>query len=123
MLTVELHNLRNAWLSPQGELINDHDEFYSDGAWHESLAQCLVKDLLSIRVKFDVIDQVRSTTGHAYCYTLLEERGWIRLQTWPGTTKSKWVVGDFMTPAQREVIENWCLENNVLWSDTVEVVL
>ena len=45
----QLRGLKNAWLSPDGKIVVDADDFAPLGAWHEELAQCIARDLLHLR--------------------------------------------------------------------------
>lgn len=116
-MEADLRSMRNAWLSPDGEIVVDADDFAPLGAWHEELASCIVRDLLRLPHRRDAIDAVRKG-GHNYVYEYLEDRGWIRYCGWA----IKWVVATRMRNAQREVIEAWCEVNQVDWDKSVDIV-
>lgn len=114
-----LRDLKNAWLSPSGKIVVDAEDFAPLGAWHEELAQCIVRDLLNLKTARETRDMVGVDKKHAYVYEWLEERGWIRYCHWI----LKWVVATRMRAAQREVIELWCEANGVDWDKHVDTVL
>ncbi len=114
-----LVGLKNAWLSPRGEIITDHPGFYPGHAWHEGLAACIVMDLQGLRTPYEATEFATKGTPHTYIYEYLESIGWIRLCGWGESTR-KWIVSGRMTPAQRRVIKNWCLENDVAWDQAVD---
>jgi len=116
--TEALKDLKNAWLSPSGEVVIDADDFAPMGAWHEELAQCIVRDLLHLETARETRDMVGPDKKHAYVFEWLEERGWIRYCGWA----LKWVVSTRMRAAQRRVIEQWCEVNDQDWSKCVDVV-
>lgn len=115
----DLKTLKNAWLSPAGEIVIDADDFAPMGAWHEELAQCIVRDLLKLKSRREARDVAGPGKPHAYVYEWLEAQGWIRYCHWC----LKWVVATRMRTAQREVIEAWCEVNGMDWNKCVDVVL
>jgi hypothetical protein len=115
----QLRELKNAWLSPSGEIVVDAEDFAPIGAWHEELAQCLVRDLLGLKSARDAREEVAGAgKPHAYVYEWLEARGWIRYSHW----NLRWVVATRMTDRQQEVIEAWCAANNRTWQRSVDQV-
>lgn len=118
-----LRGLRNAWLSPAGEVVVDHEDFAPMGAWHEELAVCIVRDLLNFepsKSAYTVTEKVRSMNGgFAYVYEYLESIRWVRLCGWQ--LKVKWVIPDGLVfPAQRRIIEAWCKANDTTWDKAVD---
>jgi hypothetical protein len=114
----ELRELKNAWLSPSGELVVDAEDFAPMGAWHEELARCIVRDMLQKKSVHEVRTMVGMGQKYAYVYEWLEARGWIRYCHWC----LKWVVATRMQTAQRRVIEQWCEVNDQDWSRCVDIV-
>lgn len=115
----ELRSLKNAWLSPAGEIVVDADDFAPLGAWHEELAQCIARDLLNLRHRTDAQKLAGMGTGYSYVYEWLEDRGWIRFCAW---ANDRWVVATRMTTAQRRLIEQWCEVNGRDWERHVDIV-
>lgn len=113
--TDTLKGLKNAWLSPRGELITDAPGFCSSGAWHEALAGYILMDIQGLRTTYEAHEFARKDTPYAYTYEYLESLGWIRLCGWGSIIK--WVLPEDMrlTRQQRGVIEEWCAANNVPW--------
>lgn len=118
----ELQGLKNAWLSPEGEVITDAPDFYpGGGGWHEGLAGCIVMKLRGLRTTYEAHEFAREGTPHAYTYEYLESIGWVRLCGWGVILK--WVLpcGTVLTGSQKTVIEKWCSENGVDWGKTFDV--
>lgn len=115
----QLRNLKNAWLSPSGEIVVDAEDFAPLGAWHEELAQCIARDLLNLPSVREAQELAGMGKEHAYVYEWLEARGWIRYCHWA----LRWVVSTRMRTPQREVIELWCEVNSMDWEKCVDVVL
>jgi hypothetical protein len=112
---MELLGLRNAWLSPTGEVVTDAPHFYpGSGGWHENLAGCILRDLLALRTDYEAHELARRDTPFAYTYEYLESLGWVRLCGW-GTAVLKWVIpcGTKLTRAQGLVIDAWCDANGL----------
>lgn len=119
---MDLRGLRNAWLSPSGDLIVDHEDFDPASAWHEDLARCIVRDLQGLRTLYEATDYVRRDSPHAYVYEYLESLGWIRLRAWPGELRVRWVLPTPLVPqSQRAIIESWCEANNTTWDEAVDI--
>lgn len=119
MSKVALKGLLNAWLSPDGELIVDANDFEAQ-AWHEQLAACIIRDRQGLAHRCDVQPFIEAA-GCEYAYAYLEERGWIRLHSWQGAGL-KWIASPIIPSAQREVIEQWCQANGKQWDEVVEVI-
>ena len=119
---VELKDLRNAWLSPHGDLIVDDEHFYESYAFHEQLAICIARRMLELPYGKDVMEAINKLGEfYPYAYEFLEDRGWVRLQGWSGF-RVKWIVAKRLTFRQREVISEWCLVNGAEWDKVVKQV-
>jgi hypothetical protein len=116
-MVCKVEGLRNAWLSPQGEIVTDAEDF-DPRAWHEDLAACIVRDREGISHAGEVYWHLRQK-GFDYTYEYLESIGWVRL-CGRGGTFLKWIIPNRLTARQREVIECWCAANGKMWSDTVD---
>jgi hypothetical protein len=117
---MELQGLKNAWLSPTGEVVTEAPGFYPGGAWHEDLAGCILRDLLSLRTTYEAHELARKDTPFAYTYEYLESLGWVRLCGWGRSPK--WVVpsGGALTHRQRREIRDWLTVNGLAWEKAVD---
>lgn len=113
---MKLLGLKNAWLSPSGDVIVRARDFYGDWAWHETLADCIIRDLNKLKSIRDVMDFIEPTRIST---EWLEDRGWVRLHM---TIKPKWIVDSLLTSDQRLIIEEWCAINGVLYDDSVDII-
>lgn len=111
-----MKGLKNAWLSPNGELITDHEDFDESGSWHLDLAACILKDLNGWEDKNDWCGM------NEYFYRnvsdKLEEMCYIRLHGF-GSLKPVWVVpcGKKITLRQEAVVMDWAIANNRKWNE------
>lgn len=108
---LELLGLKNAWLSPDGQVISDWEGFDSSyGGWHETLGGFILKSLgLELPQYFD------------YNYEYLESLGYIRLCGWHDVVL-KWVIPCevVLTDAQKRVIWQWCEINDKQWHQVLD---
>ena len=93
-----LKNLKNAWLSPSGQVVFRHPQLNQANAWHEELASLILAD------KFDVKFPDNSTET-------LEKKNWIRLHGFGGRRPIWLCDPDKITRKQTQTIQDWCILN------------
>jgi len=116
-----LKGLKNAWLSPIGQLVynleeDDYELCNMGGAIHLALALHIIKKIKKYENARDWFDNYGGCDDPC---EQLEDKGWIKLHTFPGSEiKPRWIVGvdNKITKAQESVILNWCLANNRRYS-------
>ena len=107
-----MKGLKNAWLSPAGQLITDHEDFDSSSSWHLDLASCILKDLYGWKSKNGWCDM------DEYRYTNvaegLENMGYVKLHGFGGL-RPVWVVpcGKRLTSIQESVVVDWAIANGL----------
>ena len=118
---MKLRGLQLAWLSPDGAIVTDADDF--DGhAWHDDLAKCIIRDLEGLAHKCDYEDFIDGLDNITYAYEYLESIGWIRLAR--KVLRSQWIMpcpSPTLTRQQKDVVLRWCIANNVKWLDAFDV--
>lgn len=117
---MELKDLKNAWLSPTGEIVITAKEFSGyDGGWHDQLAYCILRDIWGYDSFFDAFNRVHKKFS-AYGYTELEDLGWIRLHGFGGLPP-KFILPHkkTLTKKQENTILDWCNANNVKYEDSL----
>lgn len=114
---MELKGLKNAWVTPYGEYVTTHPNFYDDGAaWHNQLANKIVSDEFNSKDFFELSDTIKSH-GFDYAYEYLESKGWIRLHGFGGITPKFVKIKNKLTKEQESAIVDWCIENNIKYDD------
>ena len=108
----DLATIRNAWLSPDGQLVVDHEEF-EGWAWHEDLARCIIGDLYQAGWR-----EWGKHKPYGCFYEYLESVGWIRFCGWSGK-HGRWIIANVVTVAQREVINRWIEIKGTTWDEAV----
>lgn len=116
---MNLNGLTKAWLSPKGEFINSHKDWFYDGNFHNSLAMYIIRDMENISCEYDgdIYEVMQFLEKHdCYAFEYLERLGWIRLYE---CTKSYFVIPcDWRINKQQEsAILDWCIANNVKYND------
>ncbi len=108
---MKLKDLRNAWLSPDGEIIDDHDLFHG-GSFHYDLGICILMDIMGLKSRGEVMDYDLAQ-GPCHCLiTDLEDRGYMRLHGF-GSITPIWIkTDDAPNQIQRAVIKAWCDMND-----------
>jgi len=106
-----MKDLRNAWLSPNGSIINEHDDMDYFGAFHFNLGLCILKDLWKVESTDSAYDIITDGDISDDPTTVLESKGWIRLHGF-GTMIPVFVVFKKPTKKQMKTITNYAIANN-----------
>lgn len=119
----DLFKLADCWLSPKGEVIvGDEDEILH--AYHENLAECIIREMKGFETTSDARMWFLETQGgNAYAYDWLEQQGWIRLHGFRESDRARWITfqDQKLTFHQKQKIRQWCKVNNKTWDEAVQV--
>ena len=99
-----MKGITNAWLSPSGQLITKYNNKPIDpDKYHHQLAGYIL-----------------GTNNKNDNTAALENKGWIRLNTWRNNP-TQWIIPQWkrLTKAQEQTILSWCLDNNMNYNDVV----
>jgi len=121
-MTITLKGLKNCWLSPAGLVVNSAKHFFPQ-SWHNDLALCILRDKWNMNDIYDVEDKISDINICFSATDMLEEKGWVRLQTVLTSTRTEWIVcsNKKLTSKAKKVIQDWCIANDTtyeksLWS-------
>lgn len=110
-----LKGLKNAWLSPIGQLVVDTGEDYEElcdiAAWHLRVALHIIKKMKKYKHAKDWFEYSDEIDPCEYLY----DRKWVKLHTFPGSDiEPVWIVefNSRITKAQEGAILDWCIVNN-----------
>jgi hypothetical protein len=112
---MDLKNLKQCWLSPTGEIFTG---IVDNFCFHENQAIEILQAIFKLKEKYEVYDKIDLYKETAS--SKIEKLGWIRLhQNFYG---HKWLITSKITVEQKKIINNWCIENNYNFENSIEKV-